>query len=110
MTPDEDENIVITTVITINHPLGLHMRIGREVVKVAERYSAEIAARNLTRPSPVVDARSILQLMQLQARQGHRLQVDASGRDARGAVDALRLLLESLPIEPPPAATENTRL
>ncbi len=83
---DEDE----IAVITINHPLGLHMRIGKDVVQLAGRYEATITAQNLTRPSPVVDAGSILQLMQLQARQGHRIQVAAAGPDAHRAVEALR--------------------
>lgn len=98
-----------TAVITINHPLGLHMRIGKDVVQVAERYAATITARNLTRPSPVVDARSILQLMQLQARQGHRIQVVAAGPDAHSALDALRALLESPPDLPSAPNGESLR-
>ncbi len=92
-----------TAVITINHPLGLHLRIGKEVVQVAGRFQATLTAQNLTRPSPVVDARSILQLMQLQARHGHAIQVVALGPDAHSAVDALRQLLESpaLPLDTP---------
>ncbi len=103
---DEEETIVIT----INHPLGLHMRIGKDVVQIIGRYAAAVTAQNLTRPSPVVDAGSILQLMQLQARQGHRIQVEASGPEARAAVDALRRLLESVPAAPPPDAKENAPL
>ena len=95
-----------TAVITINHPLGLHMRIGKDVVQVAGRFQATITAQNLSRPSPVVDAKSILQLMQLQARQGHRIQLAADGPDAHSAVDALRLLLESAPNAPTAHSTE----
>jgi phosphocarrier protein FPr len=84
------------------------MRIGKDVVQVAGRFQATITAQNLTRPSPVVDARSILQLMQLQARQGHRIQVAATGPDAHDAVDALRLLLESAPNAPAAPAAINS--
>ena len=81
--------------ITINHPLGLHLRKSKDVVQVANRYDAHITAQNLTRQSPVVDAKSILQLMQLQARQGHVVFISASGPDASAAVDALSALFET---------------
>lgn len=84
-------------VITINHPQGLHLRSGKDVVRVANQYASSIAVSNVTRDSPVVDAKSILQLMQLQARRGHQLRIAAEGPDAQDAVDALRTLLETLP-------------
>lgn len=83
-----------TATITIVHPLGLHLRTGKDVVQVACRFRASITARNLTRASPVVDAKSIIQLMQLQARQGHQVQLEASGPDAQAAIDALCSLFE----------------
>jgi phosphotransferase system HPr (HPr) family protein len=85
--------------ITILHPLGLHLRTGKDVVQVASRYRATITARNLTRSSPVVDAKSIIQLMQLQARQGHQVQLEADGPDAQAAIEALCGLFEP---QPPP--------
>ncbi len=95
-----------SAIITINHPLGLHLRIGKDVVQVASRYAATITAENLTRHSPVANAKSILQLMQLQARQGHRLQVSADGPDAAAAVAALRALLEFHPPAPGPSQAQ----
>lgn len=86
-----------TAVVTINHPLGLHLRAGKDVVRLASQYQSAITAQNVTRDSPVVDAKSILQLMQLQARQGHRVQIAADGPDAQDAVAALRDLLEHSP-------------
>lgn len=90
----------VSAIITINHPLGLHLRIGKDVVQLASRYEATITARNLTRPSPVVSAKSILQLMQLQARQGHQLALNAEGPDAADALAAICLLLEVHPQSP----------
>lgn len=86
-----------TAVVTINHPLGLHLRTGKDVVRLANQYASSITARNVTRESPMVDAKSILQLMQLQARHGHQVQLLAEGPDAQAAVDALRRLLEQSP-------------
>lgn len=91
-----------TAVVTVAHPLGLHLRIGKDVVQMASKYEAAITARNLTRASPDVNMKSILQLMQLQARQGHQLQLSAEGPDAPDALVALALLLEN---RLPPVAT-----
>jgi phosphotransferase system HPr (HPr) family protein len=79
----------VVTSITISDPLGLHLRVGKDLVKVANQYSSTITAENLSRPSPVVDVKSILQLMQLQARQGHTLRLAAEGPDAQAAISAV---------------------
>ena len=83
---------IITTTITIAHPLGLHLRKGKDVVQTANQFQAAITAQNVTRNSSTVDAKSILQLLQLQARQGHELRLAADGPDAQEALDALRTL------------------
>ena len=79
----------VNTSITILDPLGLHLRVGKDLVKVANQFRAIITAENLSRPSPVVDVKSILQLMQLQARQGHTLRLSAAGPDAQAAIAAI---------------------
>lgn len=79
----------VITSITILDPLGLHLRVGKDLVKVANQFRAIITAENLSRPSPVVDVKSILQLMQLQARQGHTLRLSAVGPDAQAAITAI---------------------
>lgn len=82
-----------STQLTITDPLGLHLRVGKELVTVANRFEAVITAQNLSRRSPVVDVKSILQVMQLQARQGHVLELCASGPDAPAALaEVCRLL------------------
>jgi phosphotransferase system HPr (HPr) family protein len=82
----------VITRITISDPLGLHLRVGKDLVKVANQYHCTITAENLSRPSPVVDVKSILQLMQLQARQGHTLRLAAAGPDAQAAIAAVAQL------------------
>lgn len=71
------------------------MRKGKDVVREANKYDAQITARNLSRESEVVNVKSILQLMQLQARQGHRLQLWASGPDSNKALQALKRIFET---------------
>lgn len=79
-----------SVVVTITNPRGLHLRSGRDVVRIASQFQARITASNLSRNSKPVDLKSILQLVQLQARQGHKLQLAASGPDADAAIEALR--------------------
>lgn len=83
--------------VTISHPAGLHLRTGKEVVQTASQFDAKINAQNLTRPSPLVDMKSLLQLMQLQAQHGHTLLLSAEGPDAQNALNALCTLLSTLP-------------
>lgn len=79
----------VTLSITISDPMGLHLRVGKDLVKIANQYHCSITAENLSRPSPVCDVKSILQLMQLQARQGHTLRLAAAGPDAAEAIGAV---------------------
>lgn len=85
-----------STTITITNPAGLHLRTSKDVVQAASQFDATISAQNLTRQSPLVDVKSILQLMQLQARCGHTLLLRADGPDAQAALDVLCTILTSL--------------
>lgn len=81
-----------SAVVTVSDPRGLHLRSGRDVVRTASQFQAQITAANLSRNSNAVDLKSIIQLMQLQARQGHDLHLAATGPDADAAIEALRSL------------------
>ncbi|MCB0091670.1 MAG: HPr family phosphocarrier protein [Caldilineaceae bacterium] len=85
-----------TITLKINHPLGLHLRKSRDVVQVASQYQALITIQNLTRSTSPVDAKSIIQLVQLQARQGHELHLQATGPDALEALQALASQFDDL--------------
>lgn len=62
-------------------------------MQAASQFAATISAQNLTRQSPFVDVKSILQLMQLQARHGHTLLLQADGPDAQVALETLCTIL-----------------
>lgn len=87
--PAPQEHSEHTATVTVQDPLGLHLRTSKDVVRVANQYRSEITAQNLSRSSGLVDVKSILQLMQLQARQGHVLHLHAAGPDASDALEAL---------------------
>ncbi|MBX3013319.1 MAG: HPr family phosphocarrier protein [Caldilineaceae bacterium] len=84
--------------VTITDPTGLHLRTSKEVVQAANQFASTIRAQNLSRESPLVDAKSILQLMQLQARHGHILLLQAEGPDAQLALETLCNLFRALGI------------
>lgn len=94
--PTEDQpdiaNSCHTVTVTVSDPLGLHLRTGKDVVRIASQFEAQITAENLSRTSKRVDVKSILQLMQLQARKGHVLLLCAQGPDASAALSALSQL------------------
>ncbi len=81
-----------SVVVTVSDPRGLHLRSGRDVVRLASQFQARITAANLSRNTSAIDLKSIIQLMQLQARQGHDLQLAATGPDAAAAIEALSSL------------------
>ncbi|MCE7987461.1 MAG: HPr family phosphocarrier protein [Caldilinea sp. CFX5] len=87
-----------STTVTITNPAGLHLRTGKDVVQAANQFDATIYAQNLTRQSSFVDVKSILQLMQLQARHGHILLLRAEGPDAQIALHTLCTILTALHI------------
>jgi len=91
--PATGELPVATAIFVISTPNGLHLRAGKDLVFTANRFQSQITAENLSRPSPVVDVKSILQIMQLQAHTGHQIRLTARGPDAQEAVRALRQLL-----------------
>ena len=84
----------LTTTVTIIHPQGIHLRVGKDLAYVANRYLSSTTARNLTLSSPPVDLKSILQIMRLQARTGHVIQLTANGPDAAEAIAALKNVFE----------------
>ena len=76
------------------HPQGIHLRVGKDLAYIANNFAATATARNVTLSTPPVDLKSILQIMRLQARTGHVIQLTADGPDAKEAIDALRSVLE----------------
>lgn len=74
----------------IVNPLGLHARPAARLTQLAETFRAEIMLRCGDR---VVDARSLLALLTLDAAFGRQLDISATGDDALAAVDAVVALV-----------------
>jgi phosphocarrier protein HPr len=78
--------------ITIFHRLGLHLRAGAELTRVANRFKSRIQVSNGYRQ---VNAKSLLDLLTLGAIYGTVLEFSAEGEDASKAVQAIRELIYS---------------
>jgi phosphocarrier protein len=74
--------------VLITHDVGLHARPSVKLTKLAKGFAStiEIAAAP---EGPWIDAKSIVKVMAMKARQNATLFVRASGDDAQAAVDAV---------------------
>lgn len=74
--------------VVITHDVGLHARPSVKLTKLAKGFTSalEIAA---SAEGPWIDAKSIVKVMAMKAKQNSTLFVRASGADAQAAVDAV---------------------
>ena len=82
----------VVRVLKIINKKGLHARASAKFVQTAERFDAAI---KVTRGGETVGGTSIMGLMMLAAGPGTSITVEATGADAKAAVDALAELVGS---------------
>lgn len=75
------------------NPEGLHARPAAMFVQTVGIYDALVDVTNVTTGTGPVTAKSMIGLLSLGAKQGHRIKLDGHGPDAATAVAALRGLL-----------------
>jgi phosphocarrier protein HPr len=78
--------------LTIVNRKGLHARASARFVRTAECFEAEI---KVTREGTTVNGNSIMGLMMLGAGPGSTILVQATGKQAREALDAISTLVEN---------------
>jgi phosphocarrier protein HPr len=78
--------------MTIVNRKGLHARASARFVRTAECFDAEI---KVTREGTTVAGNSIMGLMMLGAGPGSTILVQATGKQARQALDAITTLVEN---------------
>ena len=82
--------------LTVKNTLGLHARPAARFVQTAGKFPQEIIlVTNLTTNSGPVNAKSINSVIMLGVRQGHQIQVTASGPSAGAALAAIKALAEN---------------
>jgi phosphocarrier protein len=79
--------------ITITNPSGLHARPAALLVKEASNFKSTI---KLVKNGKEVDAKSLLGVMSLAAKQNDQVTVRAEGEDKEAAVNQIAALLEQL--------------
>lgn len=80
-----------TAEVTIQHEAGLHARPAALFVKTANGFQSSIT---VTAGSKTVNAKSIVQVLTLGAKQGATVTITADGPDADQAVQALVSLVQ----------------
>ena len=76
--------------VTIINKLGMHARAAARFVAVASRFEAAI---RVVRGDRTVNGKSIMGVMMLAAGKGVTLLLEANGKDAEAALDALEKLI-----------------
>lgn len=85
----EDETI--TRDVVVGNKLGLHLRPAAKIVKALAVLDCHVT---LTKNHLKANAKSIMSVTTLIAPKGTVLTIEASGRDARSAVEALTTLFQ----------------
>ena len=78
--------------VDIVNKRGLHARASAKFVKLASGFDAEV---RVSKDGQTVDARSIMGLMMLAAGPGCCIEIEAEGKQAEAAVEALSELVTS---------------
>jgi phosphocarrier protein len=78
--------------MTIENSKGIHARPASVLVKLAQRYDAEVT---LEKDGVKVSAKSIMGVLTLQAPYGTVLKVTADGPDAEQVMDELEALIKN---------------
>ena len=79
--------------VVIRHEVGLHARPSVKLTKLAKGFVSAIEIAG-SADGPWIDAKSIVKVMAMKAKQGSMLHLRAVGSDAAAAVAALKILVE----------------
>ena len=80
--------------LTVRNPLGLHARPAARFVQTAGSFDAEVSVTNLTTGRGPASGRSLNALATLGIRQGHEIELAATGPQADDALTAVKALAE----------------
>ncbi|WP_409308935.1 fused PTS fructose transporter subunit IIA/HPr protein [Pectobacterium sp. B1J-3] len=84
-----EESTVLTAEFTIRNEHGLHARPGTMLVNVIKQFSSEITVTNLDGTGKPANGRSLMKVVALGVKKGHKLRFTASGSDAEQALVAI---------------------
>jgi phosphocarrier protein HPr len=87
-----DDDGVLRRVLTIVNKKGLHARASAKFVQTVEKFDAQVT---VTRGNETVGGTSIMGLMMLSAATGTEITVEAKGKQAGEAMEAITELVTS---------------
>jgi len=94
--PADPQNTYLSIRLTVKNSLGLHARPAARFVQTAGKFLQEtIYVKNLATQNRAVNAKSINNVIALGVRQGHEIEVSASGPNAQAALNAIKSLSEN---------------
>ncbi|ORM66851.1 fused PTS fructose transporter subunit IIA/HPr protein [Pantoea rwandensis] len=79
----------LTAEFTIRNEHGLHARPGTALVTVIKQFNSDITVTNLDGSGKPANGRSLMKVVALGVKKGHRLRFTASGEDAQQALNAI---------------------
>ena len=90
--PNAAEGLTLSREVVVSNPQGLHARPADLLAREARKWRSRI---ELVGAAQRVDGKSILELLTLAAESGTRLVIEATGPDAREALEAIGGLFDS---------------
>jgi len=96
LTSEVDEAAeVLTAEFTIRNEHGLHARPGTALVSVIKQFNSDVTVTNLDGSGKPANGRSLMKVVALGVKKGHRLRFTASGDDAPQAMQAIEEAINS---------------
>jgi phosphocarrier protein FPr len=90
LTSDVSEQAdVLTEEFTIRNEHGLHARPGTALVTVIKQFNCDVTVTNLDGSGKPANGRSLMKVVALGVKKGHRLRFTASGEDAQACLTAI---------------------
>jgi len=96
LTSEVDESAEqLVAEFTIRNEHGLHARPGTALVTVIKQFNSDITVTNLDGSGKPANGRSLMKVVALGVKKGHRLRFTASGEDAQQALNAIEEAINS---------------
>ncbi|ARJ43037.1 bifunctional PTS fructose transporter subunit IIA/HPr protein [Pantoea alhagi] len=96
LTSEVDEQAeVLTAEFIIRNEHGLHARPGTALVSVIKQFNCDVTITNLDGSGKPANGRSLMKVVALGVKKGHRLRFTASGEDAQQALNAIEEAINS---------------
>ncbi|MGJ3353493.1 fused PTS fructose transporter subunit IIA/HPr protein [Providencia sp. Je.9.19] len=86
---DTSEQNAVTEEFIVHNPHGLHTRPSTMLVSNIKKFKSAITVSNLDGTATPVNGRSLMKIVSLGAKCGHRLRIHAEGADAQEAISAI---------------------